>query len=90
MNENVICCREKLEHEALDNSMLIINDEDEDDDVKILQKRMAKLSLHVMRLQEENSKRSQRELVLYPVVIGYILFQVAKWLLRGDHWDVMS
>lgn len=59
---------------------LLIEDVDEDDLI-VMRKQIAKLSRHVMRIEDENTKRSQREMVLYPVVLGYFLFQVAKWLL---------
>ena len=62
---------------------LLIRDEQSEGDVVALRRQMAKLSRHVMRLEEENNKRSNREMVLYPLVIGYMLFQVAKWFVQA-------
>ena len=64
------------------NNSLLITDEDDDDDMVIMRRQIAKISRHVLLLEEENAKRSQREVVLYPVVLGYILFRVAAWFLR--------
>lgn len=61
---------------------LLIPD-DEADQVALMQRQIAKLSRHVLRLEDDNSRRSTRELFLYPTVLGYILFQVAKWFLSN-------
>lgn len=60
---------------------LLIQDE-QADDIAVLRRQMAKLSRHVMRLEEDNSKRSNRELVLYPLVITYMLYQLGKWFIQ--------
>ena len=44
---------------------------------------VAKLHHHVQRLEVENVKRSQRELVLYPAIVGYFLFHVVKWFMQN-------
>jgi hypothetical protein len=60
---------------------LLLQDDDDADDITVLSRQVMKLSRHVVRLEEENARRSQRELFLYPIVIGYILLQVAKRIL---------
>ena len=62
---------------------LLIEDDDEDD-VAVLRRQISRISRHVIRLEEENGRRSQRELFLYPMVMGYLLFQAAKWLLTRN------
>ena len=64
------------------NNSLLIADEDDDDDIVIMNRQIAKISRHVLLLEDENAKRSQREAVLYPVVFGYLLFRIAAWFLR--------
>jgi hypothetical protein len=57
---------------------LLIADDDEDE-VTVLRKRMDKLALHMFRLEEENAKRTQREWVLYPLVMVYFIFKIGQW-----------
>ena len=72
---------ESLEEEALratPGDPLLIDDEDVDELTK-LNRRLDKLSLHVYRLEEDNSRRSQREWLLYPLVMIYFVFKVGQW-----------
>ena len=62
---------------------LLVQDSDVDDSV-VIRRQLIRLTRHLMHLEEENNRRSQREMVLYPVVIGYMLFQVAKWFLWNN------
>jgi len=59
---------------------LLLNDGDLDD-VAILRRQVAKLTRHVLHIEDDNRRRSQREVIFYPVVLGYLIFQVAKFLL---------
>ena len=63
---------------------LLINDGDIDD-FTLLRREVAKLKQHVRGLEEENSRRFQRELILYPILGIYTLFQIAKWLLKSPY-----
>ena len=62
---------------------LLVQDSDVDDSV-VIRRQLIRLTRRLMHLEEENNRRSQREMVLYPVVVGYILFQVAKWFLQNN------
>jgi len=47
-----------------------------------LQRQVAKLTCRVERLEEENGRRRQREyLLLYPLLFGYCIVQLARFLL---------
>ena len=41
----------------------------------LVQRHIARLHRHVIHLERENHRRSQREMVLYPAVILYFIFQ---------------
>ena len=62
---------------------LLVQDSDVDDSV-VTRRQLIRLTRRLMHLEEENNRRSQREMVLYPVVVGYVLFQVAKWFLQNN------
>ena len=62
---------------------LLVQDSDVDDSV-VIRRQLIRLTRRLMHLEEENNRRSQREMVLYPVVVGYVLFQVAKWFLQNN------
>ena len=71
---------ESLHHQALlatPGDHLLISDRE--DEITVLRKQIAKLSYHVVRLEEDNARRWQRELILYPIVLSYLLLQAAKW-----------
>lgn len=49
-----------------------------------IQRQVAKLTCRVERLEEENGRRRQRELLLYPLLLGYcgyFVVQLARFLL---------
>ena len=62
---------------------LLVQDSEVDDSV-VIRRQLIRLTRRLMHLEEENNRRSQREMVLYPVVVGYVLFQVAKWFLQNN------
>ena len=62
---------------------LLVQDSDVDDSV-VIRRQLIRLTRRLMHLEEENNRRSLREMVLYPVVVGYVLFQVAKWFLQNN------
>jgi len=41
------------------------------------------LSDHVKRLELENSRRWRRELLLYPLLFGYAMVSLARWLVSS-------
>lgn len=45
-----------------------------------LQRQVAKLTCRVERLEEETGRRRQREMLLYPLLFGYCLVQLARFL----------
>lgn len=47
----------------------------------VIHRQIAKLARHVVRLQDENRRRKQRELILYPLVFGYIIVQLGRFFL---------
>jgi hypothetical protein len=49
-------------------------------DIVSVQRHLAVLSEHVKRLETENARRWQRELMLYPLLLGYVMLKVARWL----------
>ncbi|XP_074656394.1 mitochondrial fission factor-like [Tubulanus polymorphus] len=57
-----------------------------DDDNLLLKRHVLRLTRHVAHLQKENQKRSQRELVLYPLIVGYIFVQVARWFFSSRRY----
>jgi len=52
-----------------------------DSDWMTIQRHVAKLTCRVERLEEENGRRRQREMLLYPLILGYCILQVARMLL---------
>ena len=62
---------------------LLVQDSEVDDSA-VIRRQLIRLTRRLMHLEEENNKRSQREMVVYPVVIGYVLFQFAKWFLQNN------
>lgn len=61
-------------------TMLLLQNGDE---MAVIRRQVAKLSRHVARLQEDNSRRRNRELILYPVIVGYCLMQLVRMFLRS-------
>jgi len=54
---------------------------DVSNDWLMIQRQVAKLTCRVERLEEETSRRRQRELLLYPLVFGYFIVQLARYFL---------
>jgi len=50
-------------------------------DLVAVQRHLLMLSEHVKRLEVENSRRWRRELLLYPLLFGYILVSMARWII---------
>ena len=50
-----------------------------DDEDASLRRQVARLQRHMIHLQEENYRRSKREMILYPTLLLYFLFQFGKW-----------
>jgi len=46
-----------------------------------IQRQVAKLTCRVERLEEETGRRRQREMLLYPLLFGYCIVQLARYLL---------
>lgn len=57
----------------------------EDDDATQLRTQVAKLSRRVTTLEQENQRRSTRDLILYPVVIAYLVSKMFFWMFRSRH-----
>ncbi len=54
------------------------------DDAAVMRRQLIKLTRRVMHLEQESNKRSQRDMFVYPLALGYILFQIARWFLRNN------
>ena len=50
-------------------------------DLNAVQRHLLTLSEHVKRLELENSRRWRRELVLYPLLFGYVIVRLARWII---------
>ncbi|XP_064652381.1 transport and Golgi organization protein 11-like [Lineus longissimus] len=49
-----------------------------------IHRRIATLHRHVIHLERENHRRSQREMILYPAVVLYFVFQLGKWFMSRN------
>ncbi|CAH1774068.1 unnamed protein product [Owenia fusiformis] len=65
----------------LDGSLLV---EDEVDDVTALRRQVSKLTRRVMHLEEDNQAKSNRDLILYPVIVLYFIMRFGQWLIRTN------
>lgn len=63
------------------NDTLLLNEEDE---ATLLRTHLAKLTRRVVMLEQEHQKRSQRDLVIYPTLLGYMLWKVIAWFFRSN------
>ncbi|XP_071099996.1 mitochondrial fission factor-like [Haliotis cracherodii] len=59
---------------------LLLNEEDE---ATLLRTQVSKLTRRLTVMEQDNQRRSQRELFLYPAVFGYLLFRVFFWFMRN-------
>ncbi len=71
-----------LDHSASMDGLLLYDSEV--DDSVVIRRQLIRLTRRLMHLEEENNRRSQREMIIYPLMIGYVLFQVAKWFLQNN------
>ncbi|XP_014781205.1 mitochondrial fission factor isoform X1 [Octopus bimaculoides] len=60
---------------------LLLNDEDE---ATLLRTHLAKLTRRIVSLEQENQKRAQRDLIIYPTLLGYMLWKVLTWFFRSN------
>jgi len=60
---------------------LLLNEEDE---ATLLRTHLAKLTRRVVTLEQENQKRAQRDLIIYPTLLGYMLWKVLTWFFRSN------
>ena len=58
---------------------VLLNEEDE---ATLLRTQMAKLTRRVQVIEEESQKRAHRELVMYPLILGYFLWKILGWFTR--------
>lgn len=56
------------------------------DSFAALQRQIGKLNHRVVKLQEENKRRKNRELVFYPLIIGYLIFQLGRFVFKPRMW----
>ena len=47
----------------------------------MIQRQVAKLTCRVERLEEETGRRRQREMLIYPLLFGYCIVQLARYFL---------
>jgi len=52
-------------------------------DLVAVQRHLLTLSEHVKRLELENSRRWRRELLLYPLLVGYAVIHLARWIISS-------
>jgi len=51
----------------------------------LVQRHLTRLSRHIHRIEADNAKRSSREKILYPLVLGYFAWKLIRWILaRND------
>lgn len=62
---------------------LLLNEENE---ASLLRTQVSKLTRRVQVIEQDNGKRAQRELVLYPVIIGYFFWKVLGWLTKDQRY----
>lgn len=58
---------------------LLLNEEDE---ATLLRTQVAKLTRRVQVMEQESQRRAQREMVLYPVLLGYFLWKILGFFAR--------
>jgi len=52
-------------------------------DLLAVHRHLVTLSDHVKRLELENSRRWRRELLLYPLLFGYAVIHLARWIISS-------
>ncbi|CAG5126767.1 unnamed protein product [Candidula unifasciata] len=58
---------------------VLLNEENE---TTLLRTQVAKLTRRVQVIEEDNQKRATRELVMYPLILGYFMWKILSWLTR--------
>ncbi|BFZ21191.1 hypothetical protein BsWGS_24230 [Bradybaena similaris] len=58
---------------------VLLNEEDEG---TLLRTQVAKLTRRIQVIEQDNQKRANRELILYPVILGYFLWKILGWMTR--------
>ncbi|XP_005112593.2 uncharacterized protein LOC101860941 [Aplysia californica] len=58
---------------------VLLNEEDE---ATLLRTQVAKLTRRVQVIEQENQKRAHREIVAYPIILGYFLWKILSWFTR--------
>lgn len=48
----------------------------------LIRRHLSELSQQIGKLEKENLWRSRREMILYPFLLGYVLFRVVQWAVR--------
>lgn len=48
----------------------------------LIRRQLSYLSQQITKLEVENMRRSRREMVLYPILVGYVLFRVIRWAMK--------
>ncbi|CAL1536474.1 unnamed protein product [Lymnaea stagnalis] len=61
------------------NDSVLLNEENE---ATLLRTQVAKLTRRVQVIEQDNQRRASRELVMYPVILGYFLWKILGWLTR--------
>jgi len=58
-------------------------------DVRAVQRHLVSLSEHIRRLEVENSRRWRREMLLYPLIFGFVVVRLARWII-STKWQVKN
>ncbi|BFZ11073.1 hypothetical protein BsWGS_14113 [Bradybaena similaris] len=58
---------------------VLLNEENE---TTLLRTQMAKLTRRVQVIEDDNQKRATRELVMYPLILGYFMWKILSWFTR--------
>ncbi|XP_059176165.1 mitochondrial fission factor homolog B-like isoform X1 [Physella acuta] len=61
------------------NDSVLLNEENE---ATLLRTQVAKLTRRVQVIEQDNQRRAGRELVMYPIILGYFLWKFLGWLTR--------
>lgn len=59
---------------------VLYNEEDEGTSLKT---QIGKLTRRIAVIEEDNQRRAQRELILYPAIMSYILWKILSWFFRS-------
>ncbi|XP_041361059.1 uncharacterized protein LOC121377217 isoform X2 [Gigantopelta aegis] len=62
------------------NDMVLLNEEDE---TTLLRTQVAKIARRLTVMEQDNQRRANRELFLYPAVFGYFMMKVLWWFFKS-------